>query len=195
MTRRNAAAISLAEKLSPFQVRHEDLGEPLVFIGQAVEHLLAPELGAREQVLGDLGLGDRRAHVLGLVVERLHRDQVDQALELTHRSFGPGPDRDLNGDRMALEQSFFDLVVNALELAADPVHLVDETDPRNPVLGSLPPDRLALGFDTLNGRKDHDGAVQNPQRALDLGREVNVARRIDDVDHQRPAVLRLSSYK
>ena len=148
----------------------------LVLVGQAVEHLLAPELGPGKQVFGNLGLGDGRAHVLGLVVERLHRDQVDQALELAHRSFRPGTDGDLHRDRVALEQPLFDLVVHPLELAADAVHLVDEADPRHPVLGSLPPDRLALGLDPFDGREDHDRAVQHPQRALDLGGEIDVAR-------------------
>ena len=89
---------------------------------------------------------------------------------------------------MAVDQTFFDLVVHPLELAADPVHLVDETDPRHPILGRLPPDGFALGLDPLDGRKHHHRPVQHPQRPLDLGREIDVARRIDEIDHQRTPV-------
>ena len=55
-------------QLGPLQVRHEGLGEGLVEVAQGVEHPLAPELGVGEQVLGDVGLGDGRAEVLGLVI-------------------------------------------------------------------------------------------------------------------------------
>ncbi len=144
-------------------------------------------------VFGDLGLGDGRAQVLGLVVQGLHRDQVDQALELAHRPLGPGADGDLHGDRVALEQPFLDLLVDPLELGADAVHLVDEADPGDAVLGRLPPDRLALRLDPLDGREHDDGAVQDPQRALDLGGEVDVPGRVDDVDRDRLALRRPSS--
>ena len=78
-----------------------------------------------------------------------------------------------------------DLLVDPLELGADAVHLVDEADPGNVVLGRLPPDGLALGLDPLDGREDHDRPVEHAERPLDLGREVDVAGRVDDVDRDR----------
>ena len=187
VARRSAATIWLGGQLGPFEVGHVRLGERLVLVGQGVEHLLAPELGLGAEVFGDLGLGDGRAQVLGLVEQGLHRDQVDQALELAHRPFGPGADRDLDRDRVAFEQPLLDLVVDPLELGADAVHLVDEADPGDAVLGRLPPDGLALGLDPLDGREHDDGAVQDAERPLDLGGEVDVAGRVDDVDRDRLA--------
>ena len=78
-----------------------------------------------------------------------------------------------------------DLVEDPVELGPDPVHLVDEADPRDVVLGRLPPDGLALGFDPLHGREDDDGPVEHAERALDLRREIDVAGRVDDVDRDR----------
>ncbi len=83
---------------------------------------------------------------------------------------------------MALEQAFLDLPVDALELRPDPVHLVDEAKPRHPVLRRLPPDGLALRLHALDGREDHDRAVEHAPATLDLGGEVDVAGGVDDVD-------------
>ena len=90
-------------EFAPFEVAHVGFGERLVEVAERVEHLLSPEFGVGHQVFGDLGLGDGRAEVLGLVIEGLHRHEVDQPLELAHRPFGPGSDGDLDGDRVAFE--------------------------------------------------------------------------------------------
>ena len=68
------------------------------------------------------------------------------------------------------------------EIGPFAVHLVDERQPRHVVLVGLPPDRFALGFDAFAGAEHHDAAVQHAQAALDLGREIDVARRVDQVD-------------
>ncbi len=167
---------------------HVRLGEGFVLVGQRVEHFLPPQVGLGTDRLRNLDLGDGRAQVLGLVEQGLHRDQVDQALELSHRPFGTGADGNLHGDRVALQQPLLDFLVDPLELGADAVQLVDEADPGNAVLGRLPPDRLALGLDPLDGRKHDDSTVQDPQRALDLGGEVDVPGRVDDIDRERLAI-------
>ena len=46
----------------------------------------------------------------------------------------------------------------------------------------LTPDRLALGLDAADGTKNGDRPIQNAKRSLDFHREVDVSRRIDDVD-------------
>ena len=51
-----------------------------------------------------------------------------------------------------------------------------------PVALGLAPDRLRLRLDTRHAAEHRDGAVEHAQRALDLDREVDVARGIDDVD-------------
>ena len=70
----------------------------------------------------------------------------------------------------------------ALEVGTDAVHLVDESDARHPVLVGLPPDGLGLRLDAGDGVEHRDRAVEHAQRALDLGREVDVTGGIDDVD-------------
>ena len=66
--------------------------------------------------------------------------------------------------------------------APDAVELVDEGDARHLVLVGLVPDRLGLHLDAADGAEDADGAVEDAQGALDLGREIDVAGRVDDVD-------------
>ena len=98
----------------------------------------------------------------------------------------PRPDGDLHGNGMLSSRSRISWTASK-KLGADAVHLVDEADPGNLVLGRLPPDGLALGLDPLDGREDDDRAVEHAQRPLDLGREVDVAGGVDDVDRDRRA--------
>ena len=85
------------------------------------------------------------------------------------------------GDRLRL-QAVDDHLDRALEGRAGAVHLVDEADARHAVLVGLTPDRLRLRLDTGDGIEHDDATVEHAQRALDLDREVDVARRVDDVD-------------
>ena len=68
------------------------------------------------------------------------------------------------------------------EVGAHAVHLVDEDDARDFVLVGLAPDGLGLRLHRGDRVEQRDQAVEHAQRALDLDREVHVARRIDDVD-------------
>ena len=63
-----------------------------------------------------------------------------------------------------------------VEVRAELVHLVDEADARDVVLVGLTPDGLRLGLDALLAVEHGDGTVEDAQRALDLDREVHVAR-------------------
>ena len=90
-------------------------------------------------------------------------------------------DRNLNGDGVCLELGD-DLIEGPLEVRTDAVHLVDETDARHAVLVGLAPHGLGLRLDAGDRVEHRDGAVEHAQRALDLGGEVDVARRVDDVD-------------
>ena len=49
-------------------------------------------------------------------------------------------------------------------------------------LFGLPPDGFALRLDPFAGAEHHHAAVEHAQAALDLGREIDVPRRIDQVD-------------
>jgi hypothetical protein len=44
------------------------------------------------------------------------------------------------------------------------------------------PDGLGLGLDPFHGGEDDHGAVEDPEAALHLDREIDVPRRVDDVD-------------
>ena len=69
-----------------------------------------------------------------------------------------------------------------VEVRAQLVHLVDEADARNVVLVSLAPHSLGLRLDAFLAVEHGNGAVEHAQRALNLDREVDVARGVDDVD-------------
>ena len=138
--------------------------------------IVRPSLGDRVLHLGgDVGDVELRAEVV-LVDASLVGDQVDDALELVL-----GADRELNRDRVGAEP-LADRPHRHVEVGADPVHLVDEGDPRDRVLVGLAPDGLRLGLDPGDRVEDGDRAVEDAQRALDLDREVDVARGVDDVD-------------
>src|SRR6185369_6638204 len=66
--------------------------------------------------------------------------------------------------------------------SAGAIEFVDETDAGNAVLVSLSPDSLRLWLHARDTVKHRDSAVENAQRTLHFHREVNVARRVDDVD-------------
>ena len=75
-----------------------------------------------------------------------------------------------------------DAVEAEVKVGAELVHLVDEADARDVVLGGLTPDGFGLGFDAFLAVEDGDRAVEHAQRAFDLGGEVHVAGRVDQVD-------------
>jgi len=69
-----------------------------------------------------------------------------------------------------------------VKVRAQAVHLVDEADARHGKAVGLPPDRLRLGLDAGHRIKGDDAAVEDAQRTLHLGRKVDVAGGIDQVD-------------
>ena len=79
-------------------------------------------------------------------------------------------------------EAVLDLLERALEVGADAVELIDEAHPRNFVLVGLAPDGFALGFNAFDRAEHDDGAIQDAEAALDLGREIDVAGRVDQVD-------------
>ena len=75
-----------------------------------------------------------------------------------------------------------DLLEHGFEIGPFAVQLVDERQPRHVILVGLPPDRFALRLDALAGTEHHDAAIEHAQAPLDLGREIDVARRVDQID-------------
>ena len=92
-----------------------------------------------------------------------------------------GADGQLETDRTATDLGL-DLLDATEEVGADLVHLVDKHDPRNAIFVGLAPDGLRLRLDTLVAVEHAYRAVEHAQRPLDLDREVDVARRIDNVE-------------
>ena len=105
-----------------------------------------------------------------------HLDEVDDTGEVPF-----GTDRELHDQRGGL-QPIQDGVDRGKEICPDPVHLVDETDPGNLIPVGLPPHRFRLGFDAGDRIEDGHSAVEYSKRPLDFDGEVDVARRVDDVD-------------
>ena len=153
-----------------------------VLVGQLLVHL-GDGLDERAPVLVGLGLEFRRdvddvdvvAQVIA-VVDGLHLDEVDDALELVLAA-----DRDLERDGVGAE-AVLDRVDTAPEVGTGPVELVDEAEAGYAVAVGLTPDRLGLGLDAGHAVEDDHRAIEHAQAPLDLDGEVHVPGRIDDVD-------------
>src|SRR5688572_5900016 len=70
----------------------------------------------------------------------------------------------------------------ALEVRADPVHLVREDEPGHAVAVRLAPHGLGLRLYAGHGIEQRHGTVEHAQGTLHLDGEVHVPRRVDDVD-------------
>jgi thiamine monophosphate synthase len=114
------------------------LHELLVVLGDGLDQLGARLMRGVGHVLGDVGDLPVLAEVV-LVDDRLHVHEVDDAREVALRA-----DRQLHRHRVRAEAVDHRLD-RALEVGADPVHLVDERDARHAVLVGLAPDGLGLG--------------------------------------------------
>ena len=128
------------------------------------------------QVGGDLLLVELGVLVVAVPHDRLHLEEIDDALEARLAA-----DRDLQRHRLGA-QLLLDVVDAHVEVGAGLIHLVGEDDARHAVLVALAPDRLGLRLHALVAVEHAHGAVEHAQRALHLDGEVDVARRVDDVE-------------
>src|SRR5690606_18283773 len=120
---------------------------------------------------------NRRSSADGAVPgQGLHFDQVDDAFELVFSA-----DRQLNRECYCAKTRT-DHFYATVEIGTDLVHLVDEDHTRDVVLFSLTPHGFGLGLNASVGVEQRDCAVENAQAALNFNREVNVTRRVDDVE-------------
>ena len=142
---------------------------------RGLDQLVPERLHLRPQRIRDPDLGDRRAEFVVPDV-RLHGHDVDHAGEEVRLAQGI-----LHRERIRAEPlpHHADDVV---EVGTGTVHLVDEGDPRHAVPVGLAPHGLGLGLDSAYGTKNSDRPVQHSERPLDLGREVHVTGRVDDID-------------
>ena len=131
---------------------------------QIVVHRLVVEFGAGFDHVGaglDSGVHEVRRDLFIVIVgtegfilpdDRLHADEVDDALEI-----GFSADRQLDRDRTGAE-TLLDVLDALLEGRAGLVHLVAEDNARNAVLVALAPHGLGLGLNALvrvRARRQH----------------------------------------
>ncbi len=152
------------------------LQQHIVGLGDDFNQLQAEGLGLLQQIGGNLFDGVLGAHGLVVPENRLHLDQIDDALEV-----GFGADGNLQRHRPRA-QALADGLQNVLEVRAVLVHLVHEADARNLVLVALPPHGLGLRLHAADRVEHRNRAVEHAQAALHLGGKVHVAGRIDDID-------------
>ena len=125
---------------------------------------------------GDIEFVELGAQLLVMPDQRLHLDDVDDALE-----FGFGADRP-GEDHRAGAQTIDHHVDATLKVRAGAVHLVDEADARHVIFVGLAPHGFGLRLDAGDGVEHRHGAVQHAHGTLDFDGEVHMARRVDDVD-------------
>src|SRR5208283_4180645 len=144
--------------------------------GGRLDHLAAPFFAFLAHALRNVAILE--FHPLGFVVPKdgLHLDQIDHAAEAAL-----GTDRQLDGHRVAAQPGL-DLLDTAQKVGARAVHLVDERDPRHPVLVHLAPHRFGLWLHPRDRAVHRYRRVQHPQAALHLDGKVDVPRCVDDVD-------------
>ena len=150
-------------------------GQVVVALNDEFDHLLAVGAHLVNHVSWDVSGLHRRAELVCIYVGVV-LDEVHYTLETRLDANG-----DLYGHRMGPQA--LDYHLDAVpEGRARAVHLVYKTNARHVVAVSLAPDRLRLRLDARYAVEYHDAAVEHAQRALDLDREVYVARCIYDID-------------
>ena len=165
-----------------FAIREEGVGDGVVEVGQCSDEGAA-RLGGAFAV----GVGQRldridEAVFRGAIVEN---GALVEHVDLSAQ-FALAPDGNEHGPGVGTQAGahFRD---DACEVRADPVHLVDEGEPRHVVTRGLTPDSFGLRLHALDPGKHGDRAVEHPHGALNLGGKVDVARGVDDVDAMRHA--------
>ena len=116
--------------------------------------------------------------------EQLHLDQVDHAAKRRRaRAAGPAPTGIWIATGLASSRSRISSNVPSKSAPSRSILLMNASR-GTLVLVGLPPDRFALGLDPFAGAEHDHAAVEHAQAALDLGREIDVAGRVDQVDRR-----------
>src|SRR3954447_22536797 len=153
----------------------EHLGQLVIEVGGRGDEIVPVLLALVEDVGRDVLDADGLA-VLAVVIDGLHADEVDDALELVL-----GANRVLDHDGVVV-QLLAQLLRDAEGVRAGAVHPVDEREARDLVAAHLPVDGDRLRLHPRDRAENEDGAVEDAERALHLDGEVDVSRGVDDVD-------------
>ncbi len=148
----------------------------IVGLGNSFDHLLAISFRLVEQVGRNLFIVIFGAQSFVAPNAGAHLHQIDHALELVL-----GSDGNLNCDRPAF-QAVHNGIDSVVEIGSHAIHFVDETNAWHSVLVGLTPHGFRLRLYTGYCIEYRHSAVQNAQAALHFGREIHVARRVDDVN-------------
>ena len=148
----------------------------LVELADFLDEVPAPVRGDLGHVGGDRAFVVRLALVGVVVVDRLLLEEVHEAGEVLLFA-----DRDDDGRGVGAE-GLLHLPHDGEEVRAGAVELVDEGDAGDVVFLGLAPDGLGLRLDAADAAEERDGAVEDAERALDLGGEVHVAGSVNEVD-------------
>ena len=149
----------------------------LVEIGHLGDEVIVSFAGDFLVVLGNFRhLVGRAHHVIVRIKDGLLVDDVDLSAQVVLFAERNKDRPDIGAE---LGPHAFD---GGVEVRAGAVHLVDESDARDVVFGRLAPDGFGLRLHAGHAAEYGDGAVKHTERTLHLGREVHVARGVDDVD-------------
>ncbi len=112
----------------------------------------------------------------GIINDRLLADDINDATQIVFRT-----NRDAHrvGVRAELLTHLGD---HTIKVCTSAIHLVDEGNAGDAVLGGLPPHGFGLRLHAGHGAEDGDRAVEHAHGALHLGGEIHVAGGVDDVD-------------
>jgi hypothetical protein len=93
--------------------------------------------------------------------------------------------RDDNVDRLdGTREGLVEILLGDLELEERTVDLVDDDDGLDALTESLAKHSLGLDAHTLDGVDDDERTVGDTESSSDLGREINVTGRVDQVDQE-----------
>jgi hypothetical protein len=163
------------------------LGRPLLGLG--VEVVVSPQLG-HELVLRDTELlgvtGGELTEGEGPSVETgTERDGALLGVDLAVAEGLLVVHRDDDVDRLdGTGEGLVEVLLLDLELEEGTVDLVDDDDRLDALTERLTEDGLGLDADTVDGVDDDEGTVSDTEGGRDLGREVDVTRRVDQVDQE-----------
>ena len=171
---------------------HRQFGKFIREVEEGGDELLAPLRGEIGDVVRDRphdeGLS-RRVPLEDLVPRRireeLHLHEIDKPPKGILDVRRPHPEGHVEHQRLGAE-AFFDLADGAEKVGPLPVELVDERHARHVVLVGLPPYRLALRLHPLASREHDHRTVEDAQRSLHLGGEIDVAGGVDEVHRHVP---------
>lgn len=163
------------------------LGRPLLGLG--VEVRVTPELG--HELLG----GD--TELLGVTVGELTKGEGPSVksgtesdgsllgvdLNVTERLLVVHGDD--NVDRLdGTREGLVKLLLGDLKLEKSTINLVDDNDGLDALAEGLTEDSLGLNADTVDGVDDDESTIGDTEGGRDLGREIDVTGRIDQVDQE-----------